>query len=132
MVSLTPPWRRNLHLTLSTAVVLPAGLLYGAWPDDVLPAVLDVPDLTNDLRSQLRAVMMLYLGSATLWIIGIFDRRYWYPATLLCVVFMSTIALGRMLSWLLDGSPSWVYQYGLIGEVVLAVFSGWQWRRYGR
>jgi len=51
-------------------------------------------------------------------------------ATLSNFIFMIGLVSGRMLSMVLDGIPSPAFSYGIIGELILAIFALYQYRKY--
>jgi hypothetical protein len=122
--------QKNLHLILSIGVVVPAALIYGFNPGATLPVLFDFQVGTTDLKNVFRAIMCLYLMVALAWCLGIAKPQWWKPATLLNVLFMAGLAIGRSLSLFLDGPPSPAFAYGLIGEWVLAGFAAFQFWKY--
>ena len=118
--------RRNLHLTISSLIVIPAAFMYGFDPEMILPQVLDIQAFSIDLKNVFRAIMCLYLGLAGIWILGIVNSSYWRSSTLLLVVFMACLGAGRILSVFLDGEPSILFGLGIFGELLLAGFGYWQ------
>ena len=122
--------RKNLHLVISVLIVVPAAFVYGINPAVVLPALLDIDVYSVDLKNVFRAVMCLYLGLAGIWVLGIVKPGYWKFATLLVIVFMGCLGLGRLISVLFDGAPSDVFLFGIFGELFLTAFSFWQFRWY--
>lgn len=121
---------KNLHLLISAAIVVPTALIYGVSPHTLLPDHLDIQVNTVDLANFLRAIMMLYLGVAGVWIVGMVVPKYWKTATVLLILFMSTLGVGRLLSVILDGLPSDGYVFGLVAEGVLAIFGFYQFKKY--
>ena len=122
--------QKNLHLLISTPIVILAGLLYGIRPDTIFPWVLDISVNTPDEQSVFRALTGLYLSMAVLWILGLIKPSFWKVATLSNLFFMVGIALGRLFSIVWDGIPSDLFFYGFVGEAILAVFAGYQWQRF--
>ncbi len=120
--------RKNGHLILSAVILIPASLLYGLYPEQVFPRMFEVDIESVDLKNIFRAIMFLYLGMANVFILGVLKRDYWRFATLLVIVFMGSLALGRTMSFIIDGSPSLIFKLGLFGELILAVFSFLQLR----
>ena len=118
-------------MILSLLVVVPAAFLYGASPAEYMPSLFDFEVETTDLKNVFRAIMGLYLAFSVVWILGILKSTYWRAATLLNLIFMAGLAIGRALSMVLDGIPSAPFAYGVIGEFVLALFAAYQLRRYG-
>lgn len=122
--------RKNLHLLISIVVIIPAAFMYGLFPEKVLPLLLDVAIDSNDLKNIFRVIMCIYLGIAGIWILGVLRSYYWKFATLLAIVFMGSLSLGRAISFVIDGKPSLIFILGFFGEFILAVFSYWQFKRY--
>jgi len=122
--------RQNLHLIISSGIVIPVAFVYGLFPKTILPQLLDFSVETTDLANVFRAIMGLYLAFASLWILGILKSDYWKAATLSQVLFMLGLALGRILSVFLDGIPSPVFYYGILGELILGIFGWYQLRKY--
>jgi len=121
--------QKHLHLIISAIIVVPTAFIYGS--PSILPNHLDIPVNTIDLANMLKAIMCLYLGIAFVWVLGIWKKQYWKPATQLCALFMLALALGRTISMISDGIPTNSYVYGAVGELVLGVFSIFQLRKYG-
>ena len=65
--------------------------------------------------------MGLYLAFAAYWIVGIRNAKYWEGATISNIVFMGGLALGRLVSTLLDG-VSTLWLVGLILELFMMVW----------
>jgi hypothetical protein len=124
--------KQNLHLLLSSIIVVAAALIYGLSPSTILPQLFDFQVETTDLSNIFRAIMGLYLAFASFWIVGILTHNLWKAATLSQILFMSGLAFGRILSLLFDGVPSTLFALGTIGEFILAVFGYYQIRTYGR
>lgn len=120
---------RNLHLLVSLSIVVPTALIYGS--PSILPEHLDIKVTTNDLSNMLKAIMCLYLGISIVWIFGIWKIKYWKSATQLNILFMLTLATGRVLSMVTDGLPTGGYVFGVIAELVIGLFSIYQLKRYG-
>lgn len=113
---------RNLHLGISATIVGIVGLSYGICPSILLPFLFDFKVESVDLSHVFRAMMGLYLGFASFWIIGIFKFEHWRNATLSNIIFMGGLAFGRMVSILVDGIPSVLF---LIGTVMEILFMLW-------
>lgn len=122
--------RHNLHLIIAAVIVIPVACVYGLFPKTILPQLLDFSVETTDLSNVFRAIMGLYLAFASLWIFGILKPDYWKAATLAQILFMLGLAFGRILSLLLDGMPSPVFSYGILGELILGIFGGYQFQKY--
>lgn len=122
--------QKNLHLLLSVAIVIPAAIFYGWNPEHVLPSFFDFEVKTTDLKSVFRAIMGLYLSFSLLWILGIVKPNFWKAATLSNGLFMSGIAIGRLISLLIDGKSSDLFFYGFFGEAILGIFAFYQYQKY--
>ena len=122
---------KNLNLILSACILIPVALGYGIAPKTVLPLVLDMRLETVDMLNICRTIMVLYIGLMGLILRGIFDKKHWGNATLLNGVFMGSLSIGRVLSLILDGKPSFLLVLGLFGEMLLSVFAFYQLKKYG-
>jgi Domain of unknown function (DUF4345) len=121
---------KNLHLILSTIILIPVALGYGITPKTVLPILLNIRLDTVDMFNICRAIMVLYLAMSALFLMGIFNKKYWFTATITNIFLMGGLALGRILSLVLDGMPSPIFLWGTLGEMVLAVFAFYQLRKW--
>ena len=121
--------KQNLHLILSAGILVLASLLYGLYPERILPELFKVEIDSVDLKNIFRAIMCLYLGIVFILILGILKPDFWKFATLLVIVFMGCLALGRLVSYFIDGKPSLFLVLGFFGELILALFSYWQYKQ---
>jgi hypothetical protein len=112
---------KALHLGLSATVVIIAGLVYGAHPSEILPAIFDFQVENLELKNIFRAVMGLYLAFAAYWVIGIRNPLHWRGATVSSIIFMGGLASGRLLSTILDGVSA-QYTLGMLLEFLMM---GW-------
>lgn len=121
---------KNLHLLLSLSIVVPTAIIYGS--PSILPEYLDIQVNTVDFSNMLKAIMCLYLGISIVWILGIWKTKYWKTATQLNILFMLSLAIGRMISMLMDGFPTGGYIFGIIAEFVLGSYSIFQLKKYSQ
>ena len=121
---------KNLHLIISVLIVIPAALFYGLFPKETATILFDFEVQSTDLKNVFRAILGLYLAFSTFWIMGILKPDFWKMATLSNFIFMIGLVAGRMLSMILDGIPSPAFSYGIIGELILAIFALYQYRKY--
>ncbi|MFV8364408.1 DUF4345 domain-containing protein [Flavobacterium sp. ZT3P35] len=121
---------KNLHLFLSLSIVVPTAIIYGS--PSILPEYLDIQINTVDFSNMLKAIMCLYLGISIVWILGIWKTKYWITATQLNILFMLSLAIGRMISMLMDGIPTGGYIFGIIAEFVLGSYSIFQLKKYSQ
>jgi hypothetical protein len=115
---------KNLHLIISTLIVIPVAFVYGFQPNLVINVTINTIDEANILK----AIMGLYLGFASLWVVGIFKFTYWRTATISNMLFMLGLGFGRIISIISDGTPSTIFIFGTAGELVLGLYAWYQFR----
>lgn len=116
------PFSRRFYLLFSATGLVPIAFVYGLSPTRILSSALDIPVETTDLAHVMRAVMCLYLGIATLWILGALRPALTTAALVTEVVFMIGLATGRVISLVVDGRPSGLLVFYLALEVVMAIW----------
>nr|WP_299135134.1 DUF4345 domain-containing protein [uncultured Tenacibaculum sp.] len=109
-------------------MVVPTAIIYGT--PSILSTNLNIEVSTIDLSNLLKAIMCLYIGISCIWLVGIIKEKYWKSATQLNILFMLTLATGRILSIIIDGIPTNGYVFGVIAELVIGLFSVYQLRKY--
>jgi len=119
---------KNSHLIISLSIVVPTAIIYGS--PSILQQHLEIQVNTNDLSNMLRAIMCLYLGISLVWILGIWKNKYWGKATQLNILFMLTLATGRVISMMFDGLPTGGYIFGVIAEFIIGFYSIYQLKKY--
>ena len=102
-------------------MVVPAAFLYGFYPGTLLDIHLNTVDELNAYK----AIMGLYFGCSLLWFFGIIDTTYLKTALLSNMVFMLGLGFGRLLSLIVDGTPTLVYALGTVGELILGFYGFW-------
>jgi hypothetical protein len=122
---------KNLHLIISSAILIPVALGYGIAPKTLLPILLIIHLETVDILNICRTIMVLYLAMSALWLLGIYNKKYWFAATITNIFLMGGLSLGRIISLVLDGIPSPIFLLGTLGEMVLAVFAFYQLKKWG-
>ena len=119
MTSATKKYRKP-YLLISAVGLLPVALSYGVVPELSLNWLFGITtELPNETHI-FRAVMGLYLALVSLWALGGINERYERAAIVSEVFFMSGLALGRILSLLVDGWPHWLLVTYTVLEVILA------------
>ena len=113
---------KNLHLFLSSIIVISAAFTYGFYPT----IFLNVDTNTIDEANILKAIFGLYLAFASLWIAGILNFKWWKIATICNMLFMFGLGFGRIVSLLLDGIPSIIFVFGTFGELILGFYALFQ------
>ena len=112
---------RKIYLWICAVGLIPVALSYGVAPEQSLNWLFGLSvEIPNEIHI-FRAVMGLYLGMVALWITGALDENYEHAAIVAVVFFMSGLAVGRILSLLVDGWPHWLLVNYTVVEVVLAV-----------
>ncbi len=113
---------KNLHLIISSVIVISVAFIYGFQPN----LLFDVTINSTDEANIFKAIMGLYLAFASLWIVAIFKNGYWEIATISNIIFMLGLGLGRIVSLILDGKPSTIFVIGLVGELILGFYALYQ------
>jgi hypothetical protein len=116
---------KNLHLVLSSFIIIPVGLVYGFAPSLLFDIHLNSVDEDNVFK----AVMGLYIAFGILFILGIFDSKFWKSATITNAFLMFGLASGRILSLFSDGIPSTLFCVGIFGEIILGVYALNQYKK---
>ena len=119
------PLKTNIHLKISliisVLVVIPAAFIYGFNPG----LFLDISFSAIDEQNFSKGVMGLYLAFASLWCFGLFNPKFLHAALISNALFMLGLGFGRILSLIYDGTPSIAFNIGLVGELVLGLYSTW-------
>jgi Domain of unknown function (DUF4345) len=115
----------NLHLLISSLIIIPIGVVYGFAPN----LFFDINLSSIDEHNIFKAVMGLYIAFGLLFILGIFNDKFWKSATIANAFLMFGLASGRILSLFSDGIPSTIFYLGIIGEMILGVFALYQYKR---
>ena len=112
---------KKIHLLISICIVVPVAFFYGFNPDFHF----DIQLQTIDEHNFFKAIMGIYLGFSFLWPLGLFKRNYLRMALVTNIIFMMGLGLGRVLSLLLDGTPTFTYQFGTFAELFLGCYGIW-------
>lgn len=111
----------KIHLILSVGIVIPVAFIYGFQPD----LQFDIHLNTIDEHNFFKAIMGLYLGFSTLWVLGVFKSNYLKLALVTNMIFMLGLGFGRVLSSMLDGTPTFWYVFGTVAELFLGFYGLW-------
>ncbi|MFH0270711.1 DUF4345 domain-containing protein [Vibrio jasicida] len=114
---------QSIFLLLAAAGLTPIALSYGFSPVDSLSFLFGIDASSVNVSHIFRAVMGLYLALAMFWVMGAMSIKYRLPALYSLVIFMWGLAMGRLLSLLVDGMPHWLlvvylfleFGFGLVG-----------------
>lgn len=120
---------RNLHLIVTSGSLLIVGLAYGICPNKILPFLLNTNINSVDLNNVFKAIMGLYLGMAFYWIVGIVKLEHWRNATLTSTIFMGSLAIGRIISIIIDGLPSNLILVGTVLELLFMIWGIYNLKR---
>lgn len=121
-----PVARMGRGLLLAMAVGLtPVALSYGAVPGASLPWLFGIDASGVPTRHIFRAIMGLYLALICFWIVGALRPALRGPALWSLLVFTLGLALGRLLSLVLDGWPGPLLCAYMLAEGALAAAAGW-------
>jgi hypothetical protein len=114
---------QRLFLFAMSFGLFPVALSYGLLPERSLPLLYGITDPDLPTRHVFRAVMGLYLGMICFWLTGALRPELRFAALWTVFVFVTGIALGRMLSVGLDGWPQPLLVAYLLAEIALAAIS---------
>ncbi len=112
---------QKAYLWVSAIGLIPVALSYGVVPELSMNWLFGITVESPNEAHIFRGVMGLYLALVTLWILGATNERYERAAILSEVFFMSGLAVGRLLSVLVDGWPHWLLAGYIVVEAILAV-----------
>jgi Domain of unknown function (DUF4345) len=116
------------YLLLVAVLLVPIALSYGIAPATLLPKALDISVSGADQTQIFRALMCLYLAASVFWAIAAFKPDWQSIAVIWAVFFCFSLALGRVISLVVDGPASLLLDVylaleifgGLLGLAVLA------------
>lgn len=120
---------KYLHLTIAAIVILIVALIYGSNPQTILPQFFDFSVTSVDLKNIFRSQMFLYFAFAGYWVYGILRFNHWKSATLSNVLFMGSLAIGRLFSFYMDGF-SLPYFKGFLLELCFALWGIYNLKKY--
>jgi hypothetical protein len=112
----------RLYLLVVAAGLFPIALSYGVNPATVLPKYMKISVEGTDQTEIFRALMCLYLGMVAFCLIAAFVRPGWqHVAVIWTVFFMFSLAIGRLISLVVDGIPSRILIVYLAVELLMGV-----------
>jgi len=126
MIKTKQDFINKIHLIISVLIVVPVSFVYGFNPD----LQFDIHINTIDEHNFFKAIMGLYLGSSIIWLFGIFKTNYLKIALVSNMIFMLGLGSGRVLSLIVDGTPSFGYLFGTFAELFLGVYGFWVLKRW--
>jgi hypothetical protein len=108
-----------------TVGLFPIALSYGLDPANVLPKLLGFPVEAPNETQIFRALMCLYLGMCLFCALAAFRREWQRVALIWAIIFMASLATGRLLSIILEGMPASLLNWYLVVEAAMAGFGLW-------
>jgi hypothetical protein len=110
----------RLYLLIVAAGLAPIALSYGVNPAGVLPKYMSISVEGTDQTEIFRALMCLYLGMVAFCVIAALFQPGWrHVAVIWTVFFMFSLAIGRLISLVVDGVPSRILIVYMLVEVAM-------------
>ena len=109
----------KLFLLFAGVFLLPVALTYGVDPAATLPKFMNMTVEGTDLTHIFRALGCLYLGMVTFCIIAAFTPEWRHVAVIWAVFFACSLAIGRIISMVVDGMPSGMLLFFLVVELIV-------------
>ena len=113
--------RESLCLLLIAPGVLAVSLSYGLYPEITLKYLYDIEVNSANLANIFRAIMGLYIALSIFWVAGAFKKSVRLAALWSMTIFMTGIALGRILSIIIDGFPYPIFLFYTVIEIFSAL-----------
>ena len=113
--------RESLCLLLIAPGVLAVSLSYGLYPEITLKYLYDIEVNSANLANIFRAIMGLYIALSIFWVAGAFNKSLRLAALWSMTIFMTGIALGRILSIIIDGFPYPIFLFYTVIEIFSAL-----------
>src|SRR6476660_3258629 len=108
----------KLFLIVAGVFLLPVALSYGVNPAVTIPKFMNFTVEGTDQTHIFRALMGLYLGMVTFCIIAAFTPEWRHVAVIWAVFFAYSLAAGRILSLIVDGTPSPILLFYMAVELI--------------
>ena len=109
----------KLFLLVAGVILLPVALSYGVDPAATIPTFMNFTVEGTDETHIFRALMGLYLGMVAFCFIAAFTPEWRHVAVIWAVFFAYSLALGRILSLIVDGMPSHMLLFYLAVELMV-------------
>jgi Domain of unknown function (DUF4345) len=110
----------KLFLLVAGVFLFPVALSYGVNPAATLPKLgMNITVEGTDQTHIFRALMGLYLGMVSFCIIAAFTPEWRRVAVTWAVFFAYSLAIGRILSLIVDGMPSRILLFYLAVELAV-------------
>tara|TARA_Y100001956_G_scaffold59093_1_gene58447 strand:- start:979 stop:1383 length:405 start_codon:yes stop_codon:yes gene_type:complete len=112
--------KEKIFLLVASLGIFPVALTYGLFQELFFGIDVNSIEMTNIFR----ATMGLYMAMGGFWLVAAFNNKYTLSALHSLIVFMSGLAVARVVSMLVDGTPNVVLIGYTVIEAVIA-FSGY-------
>ena len=112
----------RFYLLCMAVLIVPIALSYGIDPAAVLPKFLNIEVEGTDQTQIFRALMCLYLGASMFWALAAFKPEWRRVAVIWAVFFALSLAVGRVISVVVDGPPSRLLDLYLAVEVLAGLW----------
>ena len=113
--------KESFFLVFVAIGVFSVSLGYGFLPNLTMPFLYDIEVTNTNLLNILRAISGLYIALVTFWVIGAYNSNLQLPALWSLTIFMTGLALGRVVSILIDGLPSPIFIFYLCLEIIFGL-----------
>ena len=100
--------------------LIPIALSYGLMPDLSLKYLYNITVEDTNTKHIFRAITGLYLAMIGIWFLGAFQEKHRLVALYAMAIFMVGLAFGRIISFVIDGIPHWLFIFYTAAEI----FSG--------
>ena len=113
----------KLFLLVAGVFLFPVALSYGVDPAVTIPKFMNFTVEGTDQTHIFRALAWLYLGMVAFCLIAAFVQPSWqHVAVIWAVFFAYSLAIGRILSLIVDGIPSPMLLFYLAVELVVGTW----------
>lgn len=112
----------KVFLLVAGVFLIPVALSYGVDPAVMLPKTMNLKVEGADLTHIFRALSCLYLGMVAFCLIAAFTPAWQHVAVIWAVFFAYSLAIGRVISMILDGMPSPMLLFYLAVELVVGTW----------
>jgi hypothetical protein len=116
---------KKLFLLFAGVGLATIGLSYGVVPATLLPKLFGFSVDNINLIHISRAIMFAYFGVSAFWVYSAFKPKLNDAAIVAVIFFMTVLALGRILSIVLDGMPHWLLVLYVGAELGIAGMGLW-------
>ena len=121
---------KKVLLVFAFVTVCTIALLYGISPQWFFETFLvDSQNPSIDQSHILRAVMMLYIALGLFWLYSAFSDKYRDAGLVVLAVFCGGLVTGRILSVIVDGTPSPLLSVYIFMELSLVPVCIWLLKR---